>query len=529
MLSNGQLLDGKYQVIRTLGQGGMSTVYLCKNIRLENLWAIKEVKKEMMGQMDFLAEPNILKNLSHPGIPRVVDIFYEEDNLYIVEDYIKGETLQDYINNSNSKEPEQICRITLRICEIIEYLHSFNPPIIYRDLKPSNVMISPDDKVVLIDFGISRIYKHGEDKDTIYMGSKGYAAPEQYGIEQTCIQTDVYGLGAVMYFMITGKAPSALLEPLKDESYSSEIKLDLKRIVQKAMQIDIEDRYSSVEEIRKAIFKFLNSEDDTKTLIMQEEMDYYKTSFIKNNKDNNNVPRSLVNGRNGCFIDKGDAFKTKITDKSQINNLYKDEEEKDCIEDNIKTTVTSNVGSINFYKVKSDDSNNVDKITDDKFKTNKIDIVGIKSKINEQSKVNDNKYEKSNKKEHIGIKNKFKSIIKKKLKVVLICSAVIFILGYLVTDHGRKEQIINTNQTMNSNSIDKSISDESKAETSNNNVPTTTETVENKANVDKLEEDNIIEKTNSDSSVSTADQNLKDKKENKVKGNGKGKGKNKDD
>lgn len=550
MLSNGQLLDGKYEVIRTLGKGGMSTVYLCKNKRLDNHWAIKEVKKEMKGQMDFLAEPNILKNLSHLGIPRVVDIFYEEENLYIVEDYIKGETLQDYVNNNNLKEPEQICRIVLSICEIIEYLHSFDPPIIYRDLKPSNIMISPEGKVVLIDFGISRVYKHGEDKDTIYMGSKGYAAPEQYGIEQTCKQTDIYGLGAVMYFMITGKTPSALLEPLKDESYDSEVKLELKRIIQKAMQIDIEGRYSSVEEIKKVIFAFLKGEDGTKTLIMQEGLDYYKTSFINSNKNKNNLIGSLVNDENSCFANKDDAFKTRITDKvdelktratnkAGIKDLYNDDPKKDYIEDDVRTTVTSKVGNINFYKVKSKDSNNiakdnVDKITDDKFKTNKIDIDGIKEKINQKSKNDDNKYGKVFKKVYIGIKDKFKNSIKKKLIIMFVCAAVILMLGYLVTDHGRKEQIINTNQTTNSDSMDKATSDGSKTETSNENkeddVSTTTQTVENKANVDKSSENNnTIEKSNINSQASIADQSLKDKKENKTKSNGKSKGKNKDD
>jgi len=269
MLSIGDILDGKYQVVKTLGQGGMSTVYLCKNIRLENLWAIKEVKKELNGQIDLLAEPNILKNLSHPGIPRVVDIFYREDNLYIVEDYIEGETLQDYIEKRGFIGDKEINRIVLSICDIIKYLHSFTPTIIYRDLKPSNVMITPKGKVVLIDFGISRVYKQDGDKDTIYMGSKGYAAPEQYGTEQTCIQTDIYGIGAVMYFMTMGKAPASLLGPLKDKSYSNEVNTKLKKIIQKAMQIDIKSRYSSVDELRKELIRFSEKEYDTKTLLIK--------------------------------------------------------------------------------------------------------------------------------------------------------------------------------------------------------------------------------------------------------------------
>lgn len=256
MLEQGSLLDRKYEVIKIIGQGGMGRVYLCKNINLDTLWAIKEVPKEVKSNVNFLAEPNILKKLKHPGIPRIIDIFYKNDNLYMVEDYIEGENLKEYIKRKGSLNAEEICNIALEIGKIVSYLHSFNPPIIHRDLKPSNIMITPEGEVALIDFGISRVYKPGQESDTVYIGSKGYAAPEQfYGTGQSSVQTDIYALGAVMYFMLTGKAPSTALEPLYDENYDEDVNIDIREIIKKAMKIKAEERHSSIEEMRKEISK----------------------------------------------------------------------------------------------------------------------------------------------------------------------------------------------------------------------------------------------------------------------------------
>ena len=137
MLNIGCIIEEKYEVIKVLGSGGMGTVYLCKNIRLGNLWAIKEIKKENNTNIDILSEPNILKELNHPGIPRIVDIFYIDDNLYMVQDFIDGQTLKEYIEEKGTLDTKSTCKIISNICDIIEYLHSIDPPIIHRDLKPA--------------------------------------------------------------------------------------------------------------------------------------------------------------------------------------------------------------------------------------------------------------------------------------------------------------------------------------------------------------------------------------------------------
>jgi len=259
MLNSGDILNGKYKVIRILGKGGMGIVYLSRNLSIGSLWAIKEIIKDTKN-VDILTEVNILKNLSHPGIRRIVNIFYENDNLYMVQDYVEGQTLMEYVKSKDKMETSEICRITSDLCGIIGYLHRQNPPIIYRDIKPSNIMITSSLKVVLIDFGISKAYKSDTLQDTICTGSNGYAAPEQYGLGKCCKQTDIYGIGMALYFMVKGRDPSTGLEPLLDENYEVSIDNKLKIIIQTCVKINIIDRYTSVEVLKREILKVLKKD-----------------------------------------------------------------------------------------------------------------------------------------------------------------------------------------------------------------------------------------------------------------------------
>lgn len=269
MLKSGHILDKKYEVIGILGRGGMGKVYLCKNTRLGNLWAIKEVIQDTK-DIDILAEAIILKNLNHPGIRRIVDIFYENKRLYMVQDYVEGQTLKEYVKVNGKMKAEKIYKITSDLCDIVGYLHSLNPAIIYRDIKPSNIMITPDEKVVLIDFGISKVYEADMSHDTVCTGSNGYAAPEQYGLGKCCTQTDVYGIGMLIYFMFKGKDPFTGVEPLLDENYDRNNDEDFKKIIQQCVKIDKKDRYSSVEALKDDILKVLKKEKYKKIVILNE-------------------------------------------------------------------------------------------------------------------------------------------------------------------------------------------------------------------------------------------------------------------
>ncbi|MGH4120423.1 serine/threonine protein kinase [Clostridium sp.] len=293
MLNSGDILDGKYEVIKILGKGGMAVVYLCKNIRFGNLWAIKEIIKDTKN-IDVLTEANILKNLDHSGIRRIIDVFYENDKLYMVQDYVEGQTLDEYVKSSSNINRDEICAITLDLCDIVGYLHNQNPAIIYRDLKPSNIIITSSRKVVLIDFGISKVYKEGTENDIACPGSNGYAAPEQYGSGKSCVQTDIYGLGMLIYFMLKGKGPYTGIEPLLDENYDKDIDDSLRIIIQKCVKIDIADRYGSVKNLKKAILQVSNK------------YEYEKKEIFSNQ----NISTNLLYKYKVKFMGKGEFIKT---------------------------------------------------------------------------------------------------------------------------------------------------------------------------------------------------------------------------
>ena len=236
MLEVGQILDNKYEILELIGEGGMSRVYLCKNTRLDSLCAVKEIKNELQDSYEFKCEVDILKGLNHPGIPRIFDFFQENGSYYIIEDYVEGKTLREIIEKRSPIKKETLYDTLNKLCDILIYLHSFNPPIIYRDLKPSNIMITPKGEVKLIDFGIARIYKPDKDKDTVFLGSLGYIAPELYNGSQSNILTDIYCLGATI---------KALKELTKGRDEN------LQRVVNKCMEIDSNKRYKSVKELKK--------------------------------------------------------------------------------------------------------------------------------------------------------------------------------------------------------------------------------------------------------------------------------------
>ena len=247
----GQVFDGRYKILKILGQGGMSKVYMAENIKLGNYWAIKEIYKKPDSQIDFLVEPNILKRLNHPLLPRIFDIIEEDSAVYIIVDYIEGMSLDRELAKVGKFPESLVINWARQICEVLAYLHSFKPnPIIYRDMKPSNIILMPDGSIKLIDFGIAREYKNNSDSDTVYIGTRGYAAPEQYGGSQTNVMTDIYSLGVTLYSLVTGKKPNDPPYGIKPFG-SPDINLSetLLHIIVKCTRQDPSQRYQSVREI----------------------------------------------------------------------------------------------------------------------------------------------------------------------------------------------------------------------------------------------------------------------------------------
>lgn len=240
-----------YEIQSVIGRGGMSTVYLAEHKRLHNRWAVKEVRKQQGVRFDFLAEANILKRLQHPMLPRIVDIFEDGATLYIVEDYVQGISLRDYITQHHRIDEAIGIQWFRDLCDVLNYLHTQKPhPIIYRDMKPSNIMLQADGGLKLIDFGIAREYKQDSQADTTYIGTKGYAAPEQFGKAQTDVRTDIYSLGVTMYHLLTGKSP---YEPpyqfVPARQLNPALSHGMEHILNKCIQPEPGDRYQSVPEL----------------------------------------------------------------------------------------------------------------------------------------------------------------------------------------------------------------------------------------------------------------------------------------
>lgn len=246
-----ELFDGKYKILNVIGSGGMSTVYLAKNVKLDTLWAIKQINKDSNSKIDLLVEPNILKKLNHPALPRIFDIVEDEKNIYVIEDYIEGVPLDKKLLRCGRLSEKTIINWAKQICNVLSYLHNLRPnPIIYRDMKPSNIILTNKNKIKLIDFGIAREYKNDSKNDTTYIGTRGYAAPEQYGRSQTDVRTDIYGLGVTLYHLITGKSPKTPLFKIRPVRELDEgISIGMEYIISKCTRLDPDQRYQSVNDL----------------------------------------------------------------------------------------------------------------------------------------------------------------------------------------------------------------------------------------------------------------------------------------
>lgn len=258
MLEVGAVLDRKYKILNEIGRGGMSVVYLAINEKANKTWAVKEVRKD--GVSDFEAvrqglvvETNMLKKFKHPNLPSIIDVIDLEDSFIIVMDYIEGKSLQKILKESGAQPPELVVKWGIQLCDVLGYLHNQNPPIIYRDMKPSNVMLKPDGNVTLIDFGTAREFKNKSMvEDTTCLGTRGYAAPEQFGGHgQTDARTDVYCLGATLYHLLTGHSPAEPPYEIKPLSYWNAVYAGsgLEKIINKCCQQDPSARYQSCAEL----------------------------------------------------------------------------------------------------------------------------------------------------------------------------------------------------------------------------------------------------------------------------------------
>ena len=242
----------RYRIIKKIGEGGTSAVYAARDTRTGKKVTVKALKKESIKAKASLEdEALMLKRLNYPGIQKLVD--YEEG--FMVTQYISGNSLSEKLRMNGVFSEKETVGIAIELIRILKHLHGLREPVIYRDLKPANIIIGKDGKVHLIDFGAARIYRKGEKSDTSYLGTVGFAAPEQYGtLGQTDPKTDIYCFGMTLLQMTTGI-------DIKNEAALENFKLngapglsgDFVKIINKCIKPGRDDRFRSCGEIEKAL------------------------------------------------------------------------------------------------------------------------------------------------------------------------------------------------------------------------------------------------------------------------------------
>lgn len=239
----------------------MSTVYLAINEKANKTWAVKEVRREtglgaQLVRERLLVETELLKRLHHPRLPEIVDVIDEGESLFIVMDYIEGKSLQEVLEKEGPQAQEKVLIWGRELCEVLSYLHGQEPSVIYRDMKPSNIMLQPDGSLKLIDFGTAREIRDDQVRDdTICLGTPGYAAPEQWGGSgQTDARTDIYCLGAVLYHLVTGKDPGKEpygVYPIR--RWKPELSAGLEEIIEKCTRKNPKERFQSCLDLTYAL------------------------------------------------------------------------------------------------------------------------------------------------------------------------------------------------------------------------------------------------------------------------------------
>jgi hypothetical protein len=283
MITSGSVIQERYRVVRLLGSGGFGAVYLAEDIRLGRQVALKEMREDRLGDDErqvaielFEREALMLAQLDHAGLTRIWDYFRESGRACLVMEYVPGLALRDLLRRHLGPLPESfVVACGQQLCDVLAYLHARRPPVIFRDLKPANVMVvgdggwrvedgsytpqlpipipdllSSNPQIKLIDFGIARLFKPEQPGDTLVIGTPGYAPPEQYGQGQTDARSDVYALGATLHHLLSGQVPVGMpLPPL--EAIVPGITRGLADVVSRATALDPAGRYPDIGALRQ--------------------------------------------------------------------------------------------------------------------------------------------------------------------------------------------------------------------------------------------------------------------------------------
>lgn len=255
-LKKGDLLLERYKILAFLGAGGMSTVYLAEDLKSRGKWfAVKESRMDPRWSRQLILEAKVLGDLDHLRLPRINELCISDNReyFYIIQEYVNGVTLSKLFRQKDGNLPYQdIIDYAIQICEVLQYLH--DQQIVYKDLKPSNIMIDEKNSVKLIDFGLARKYGNQNSKDTLPMGTVGFAAPEQFEGGQTDHRTDLFSLGAVLYFLLNkGEYVDQITVPLRKKMRKFPGKLT--KSIEMLVRTDPDERLQSAKEVENVLRK----------------------------------------------------------------------------------------------------------------------------------------------------------------------------------------------------------------------------------------------------------------------------------
>lgn len=247
------LLKQRYRILDRIGAGGYGQVFRAVDTEfMQRQVAIKEMIQHGLSAQElseatesFKREAMLLAALTHPNLPSIYDFFAVDGNWYVVMSFIEGVTLDAYVQQKGGRlAVEKVLQIGIQLAGVLSYLHTRKPAVIFRDLKPANVMRTPEGQLYLIDFGIARHFKQGQSRDTLVLGSPGYAAPEQYGQRQTTPQADIYSLGALLHELISGKSPTQ--SPFRQAPLNLPRYPQLALLIQCMLELDVKKRPASM-------------------------------------------------------------------------------------------------------------------------------------------------------------------------------------------------------------------------------------------------------------------------------------------
>ena len=263
-LNTGTIIHKRYRIVKLLGQGGFGAVYRGWDISLNRPCAIKEnLDTSPEAQRQFLREATTLANLSHPTLPRVTDHFIlQGQGQYLVMDFVEGENLESLIARQGAVAPQQALAWIVQVADALDYLHGQTQPIIHRDIKPANIILIPNGRVMLVDFGLVKVY---DPQLRTTSGARavtpGYSPPEQYGHGNTDARTDIYALAATLYTLLTGQEPQESVQRIVQDTLAPaaplhpQIPPEIGQVIRQAMSLSPSQRYQSAEAFKQGLLQ----------------------------------------------------------------------------------------------------------------------------------------------------------------------------------------------------------------------------------------------------------------------------------